>query len=255
MEKLKRLGMAVCFGLCGMLGAQAQTQVIAHRGFWKTPGSAQNSITSLRKAAEAKVYGSEFDVHITSDGTVVVNHDNNIAGYLIADTPYKTLKKTRLQNGESLSTLKNYLKEGKKLAGTQLILEIKRQRNKELEDLLTRKVVEMVNEMGMQKQVEYISFSLNVCEQLVKLAPGSVIAYVNGDIAPRDLKEKGITCIDYEYSVLFKHPEWIKEAHELGMTVNGWTADKDKDLKRLIQLKVDFITTNNPLRAKELAAE
>ena len=29
---------------------QAQTKVIAHRGFWKTPGSSQNSISSLLKA-------------------------------------------------------------------------------------------------------------------------------------------------------------------------------------------------------------
>ena len=46
------------------LSIQAQTQVIAHRGYWKAEGSAQNSLASLRKAAEAKVYGSEFDVQI-----------------------------------------------------------------------------------------------------------------------------------------------------------------------------------------------
>ena len=60
------------------LSIQAQTQVIAHRGYWKAEGSAQNSLASLRKAAEAKVYGSEFDVQMTADGIVVVNHDNTI---------------------------------------------------------------------------------------------------------------------------------------------------------------------------------
>lgn len=40
----------------------AQTRVIAHRGFWKTQGSAQNSITSLLKADSIGCYGSEFDV-------------------------------------------------------------------------------------------------------------------------------------------------------------------------------------------------
>ncbi len=29
---------------------QGQTKAIAHRGFWKTPGSSQNSITSLLKS-------------------------------------------------------------------------------------------------------------------------------------------------------------------------------------------------------------
>ena len=56
-------------------GVTAQTRVIAHRGYWTPAGSAQNSITSLYRASILGVYGSEFDVHITADGIVVVNHD------------------------------------------------------------------------------------------------------------------------------------------------------------------------------------
>lgn len=36
--------------------AMAQTQIIAHRGFWKTEGSAQNSIHALKGAQKLKVY-------------------------------------------------------------------------------------------------------------------------------------------------------------------------------------------------------
>ena len=43
---LKKMMMAsaLLMAACCM---QAQTKVIAHRGFWKTPGSSQNSISSL----------------------------------------------------------------------------------------------------------------------------------------------------------------------------------------------------------------
>ena len=75
---MKRIGLFVLAFLSCIIGLQAQTQIIAHRGFWKTDGSAQNSITALEKAAEAKLYGSEFDVLMTVDGTIVVNHDNSI---------------------------------------------------------------------------------------------------------------------------------------------------------------------------------
>ena len=44
--------------------------MIAHRGYWKTEGSAQNSISSLQNTHRIGVYGSEFDVHITRDGEV-----------------------------------------------------------------------------------------------------------------------------------------------------------------------------------------
>ena len=50
-----------------IIGIQAQTQVIAHRGFWKTEGSAQNSIAALEKAAEENLYGSEFDVQVRAE--------------------------------------------------------------------------------------------------------------------------------------------------------------------------------------------
>ena len=53
--KLSKLMMA--FAMCAVtLTGTAQTKVIAHRGYWKCEGSAQNSIASLTKAAEAKVY-------------------------------------------------------------------------------------------------------------------------------------------------------------------------------------------------------
>ena len=59
--KLKKLLFASAMSLaaCGILQAQ-NTQVIAHRGFWKTDGSAQNSIAALVKADSIHCYGSEF---------------------------------------------------------------------------------------------------------------------------------------------------------------------------------------------------
>ncbi len=234
------------------LAAQAQTQVIAHRGFWKTEGSAQNSIAALLKAAEAKVYGSEFDVQLTADGAVVVNHDATIGGLTIADAKFDQLKDLKLKNGETLPTLDSYLRAGQKLPGIRFILEIKPHKTKEQEERISKACVNMVREYGLEKQVEYISFSMNVCEQLVKLNPDAKVAYLEGDVAPKDIKAKGLTGIDYPYNALYQHPEWVKEAHELGLTVNAWTVNKEEDMKKLIGMKVDFITTDHPLEAKKL---
>ena len=248
---MKRTLISAIALLACIVGMQAQTQVIAHRGFWKTEGSAQNSIAALEKAAEEKLYGSEFDVQVTLDGKLIVNHDAKFQGFVIAETPYKQLKKIRLNNGEKLPNLKKYLKKGKKL-DIQLILEIKSHKSKEVEDKMAADIVKMVKKMGLEKQVEYIAFSLNVCEQLAKLTPESEIAYLNGDITPTELKKKGINGIDYHYNVIEKHPEWIKEAHDLGMKVNVWTVNKEDMMKKLIDRKVDYITTDQPLETKKL---
>lgn len=232
--------------------AQAQTQVIAHRGFWKTEGSAQNSITALQNASEAKVYGSEFDVQLTADGVVVVNHDDTVDGLVIGKTKYEKLKDLRLSNGERIPVLEDYLKAGKQLPGIRLILEIKPHKTKTQEDEIAASCIKMVKEYGMENRVEYISFSMNVCEQLVKLAPDAKIAYLNGDYAPKDIKAKGLSGIDYNYKVFYKHPEWVKEAQGLGLKVNVWTVNKEADMQKMIDMGVDYLTTDQVLKAKEM---
>lgn len=249
--KTKHVLMACACALFTLAG-QAQTQVIAHRGFWKTEHSAQNSITALNKAAENKLYGSEFDVQLTADGVVVVNHDDTIQGFTIGKTNYDNLKGLQLKNGEILPTLADYLQAGKKQAGIQLILEIKPHKTKEQEDQIAETTVKMVKEYGLEKQVEYISFSMNICEQLTKLTPNSAIAYLKSDVAPKELKAKGINGIDYHYKAIEKHPEWVNEAHELDMKVNVWTVNSLKDIQKIIDLKVDYITTDQPLEVTDL---
>lgn len=249
--KTKHVLMACACALFTLAG-QAQTQVIAHRGFWKTEHSAQNSITALNKAAENKLYGSEFDVQLTADGVVVVNHDDTIQGFTIGKTNYDNLKGLQLKNGEILPTVADYLQAGKKQAGIQLILEIKPHKTKEQEDQIAETTVKMVKEYGLEKQVEYISFSMNICEQLTKLTPNSAIAYLKSDVAPKELKAKGINGIDYHYKAIEKHPEWVNEAHELDMKVNVWTVNSLKDIQKMIDLKVDYITTDQPLEVTDL---
>ena len=60
--------------------AAAQPKVIAHRGYWTAPGSAQNSLSSFAKADSVGVYGSEIDVWLTADDRLIVNHDRVYKG-------------------------------------------------------------------------------------------------------------------------------------------------------------------------------
>ena len=98
-----------------------------------------------------------------------------------------------------MPTLQAYLEEGRKLKDLQLILEIKKNKNKEHEDQAVKTIVKMVKEHGNGKtNGNNISFSLNVCEQLVKATSGaSEIFYINGDLSPQEAKAKGFTGIDY----------------------------------------------------------
>lgn len=166
---LKKLLFAstLLFAACGTIRAQ---EVIAHRGFWKTDGSAQNSLAALVKADSIHCYGSEFDVWLTTD--------------------------------------------------------------------------------------KYITFSKHATREFIRLAPkGTPVYYLEGDLSPQELKEWGCAGPDYHFSVFRKHPEWIKECHDLNMKVNAWTVNETKEMEWLINQGVDFITTNEPVLLKDILKE
>lgn len=230
--------------LSALLGAQSK--VIAHRGYWKASNLPQNSVAALKAAQELGVYGSEFDVQRTLDGVLILNHDADIQGKIIADTPYKELKKIRLDNGERIPTLRKYLKVGKKEPSTRLIIELKPTKDLTLEKEIVRAALEEVNKVGVGDQVVYISFALGICEELKRQDPSVHVQYLKGDLSPQELYNKNISGLDYHYEVLRKYPLWIKQAKELGLSTNSWTVNDPKIVEILEKMGIDQVTTDIP---------
>jgi glycerophosphoryl diester phosphodiesterase len=224
----------------------AQTEVIAHRGYWKTDGSSQNSIRALVKADSIACYGSEFDVWLTADDVLVVNHDAVFKGVEIETSQSKDARAILLSNGENLPSLKQYLQAGKDCT-TRLVFELKPHKNRLQEAKAVIDGIMMVDRMGLNDRVEYITFSADALEEFIKYAPkGTPVYYLNGEKTPQELHKLGAAGMDYNIRVFKKHPEWIKECHDLGMKVNVWTVNKEEDMKWCIEQGVDFITTNEP---------
>jgi glycerophosphoryl diester phosphodiesterase len=233
--------------------AFSQTKIIAHRGYWDCTGSAQNSLASLNKAHEIKAYGAEFDVHLTKDGIAVINHDDSVQGMNIEESTYEQLKDIKLANGEKMPTLEQYLAQGKQNKGTQLILEIKPHKSKEAEDRAVTTVLALVKKHKAERITEYISFSVNICKELIRQAPKATVAYLKGDLSPEELKKMGFTGLDYHYKIMQLHPEWIKAAKDLGLSVNVWTVNDATTVKSLMDQGVDYITTDKPVEMAEVA--
>jgi len=221
--------------------------VIAHRGAWKHNGLPENSLASLNQAAAIGCHGSEFDVHLTKDDSLVVNHDKDFYGIDIESSTYQELLTKKHPNGEKIPTAEEYIREGMKQKKTKLIFEIKTAKaGKERTLQLTRMSVELVKKLGAQKWVEYICFDFDAGKLVHELDPKAKVAYLNGDLAPEDVKKAGYTGLDYHFSAFKKHPTWIKEAHQIGLTVNAWTVNDAAEMKNLLDQKVEYITTNEP---------
>lgn len=223
-----------------------KTQVIAHRGAFKAKNLPENSIAALQEAARLGCFASEFDVHINQDGTLIVYHDDDLNGSIIAETNFDELKNFKLSNGEPLPTLENYLIEGSKFPQMRLVLEVKKSMNDEMTLEAAKKSVELVQKLNLENQVDYITFDFEAGKLISGLNPNANIAYLEGDKTPQEAKNAGYKGLDYHYSVYINNPKWIQQAHDLGLTINSWTVNEEADMKWLIERNADFITTNEP---------
>jgi glycerophosphoryl diester phosphodiesterase len=230
----------------------SQTQIIAHRGFFQAqPPTTENSLQSLKNAQNLKIYGSEFDVRMSKDGILVINHDEHHAKMTIAETDFKDLRAVKLANGENLPTLEEYLGQGKKDRSLKLIVEIKPAQTPELENELVLKTLNVIKKMKLENQCEFISFSLHICKEIKKAEPKFKVQYLNGELSPAEIKKLGLDGIDYHYSIFAKNPTWIAEANSLGLITNAWTVNDEKVFQFLKEQKINFVTTNIPDQLKK----
>ena len=262
MKKTIAAGIAIMMTLAGtgqdaMAGEQAKgAQVIAHRGYWDTPLAVQNSRASLKNALELKVYGSETDVWLTSDGQLMANHDMTFNGVSIKDATADECRALTLANGEQMPSLIDFIEIIKASdSPTKLIIEIKDHGTDRQNQAAASAAVAAVKSAGVADKVEYISAAQAACLEIIADDPEAKVAYLTGGIAPAALKQQGYTGIDYHMNELRQNPQWVKEAHDLGMTVNVWTATSRPDINEMTRLGVDFVTTDAPLTAIEIKAD
>lgn len=229
-----------------LTASAAKPEVIAHRGYWDTEGSAQNSIRALVKADSINCFASEFDVWMTADSVLVVNHDPSINGVNIEHSPSSLVLAQTLANGEHVPTLEAYLAQAAKL-NTRIVCELKPHDSNSTELAAVKRIVALVNKYGLEDKVDYITFSANGFVNLIKESPkGTGVYFLNGNLVPAQIKFMKGAGIDYSLRAMKKHPEWIKECHDLGLKVNVWTVNKKEDMQWCIDNGVDFITTNDP---------
>jgi len=222
--------------------------VIAHRGAWKKNNLPENSLASLKHAIELKCAGSEFDVRMTADDSLVINHDPHFNNLEIEKTNYSDLLAFKLSNGEKLPTLREYIIAGtENNRSTRLFCEIKKsEMSKERGIKIAIKTVQLIQELKVLEMAVFISFDYNILKKIKELNPKASIQYLEDDKTFEQLKKDGISGADYYFPSFKDHPEWIKDAKKNNIDLNAWTVNDVADMDWLILNKFNFITTNEP---------
>lgn len=225
----------------------ADNPVVAHRGAWKTQNLPENSIASLKEAIRLGCTGSEFDVRMTIDDSLIINHDPHYTKLEIEKTTYAELAKMPLSNGEKLPTLREYILAGKENnTTTRLVCEIKPSASKERGKLIADKVLKLVKDLKAEAITVYISFDYDILKRIEEVKPDASTQHLNGDKSPDQILADKIDGIDYHFSVFKKNPDWAAAALKNKLILNAWTVNDEAEMKNLLNQKFEFITTNEP---------
>jgi glycerophosphoryl diester phosphodiesterase len=225
-----------------------QTKIIAHRGAWKEFNLPENSIASLAKAIELKCDGAEFDVRMTKDGVLVVNHDPVYFGDTIQTNTYAYLNRNKLANGEDLPTLEQYFLAGTKdKHKTALICEIKAAiLDKEQDEKATLETIALAKKLRIEKRIVYISFSKDILLWIKEKQPKATVLYLESDLTIDEVLQHHLNGINFNFGVFKKNNQLSEAAKKAGLMIGSWTVNELSDLTILQNQGVEWITTNHP---------
>jgi len=222
--------------------------VVAHRGAWKKNNFPANSIASLKEAIKLGCKGSEFDVVLTADDSLVICHDAKYNNRIIQDSKYSDLITLRLSNGERLPTLREYISAGKQNnTKTLLFCEFKNYGlSAARRQFMILKVLELASKLEAQKLMVYASFEYNLLKQIEILNPLASTLYLSGDTSPELLKLDKIKGACYNYPIFKSHLDWIGNAKTIGISIGAWTVNDNENINWFLKNDFDYIVTDEP---------
>ncbi len=225
--------------------------VIAHRGAWKNTGETENSLGSLREAIKLNCTGSELDIHLTADDSLVVYHNQSHHKMFIDSTNYEQLISIPLSNGEKVPTMREYLMEGMKQNQTKLIIDIKGAKSQARTKQIAVKALDLVKELGAEPWVEFLGSDLPSLEYL-RANCDLPVAFLGlwrkeiPEMHPDSVAKMGFRYIDYQDMHYKNHPDWIDSFKAAGLHLNVWVVNTEEDMNWFIEKQFDYITTDEP---------
>ena len=232
------------------LSQENKPLMIAHRGM--SGLELENTASAFVAAGQRSHFGIETDVHRTADGQFIIFHDDNtkrVAGdeMIVEKTCYETLRAIRLQDLDGkkgradliMPSLQEYIQICKKYE-KRAVLEHK---NHFPPDDIDR-IIDIIRREDYLDQVIFISFDLPNMICLRERLPQQPAQFLISEITDwlLDTLLKYHLDLDIRYNALT--PEYVELLHANGIKVNVWTVNAPEDAQRLMDMGVDFITTN-----------
>lgn len=231
------------------------SDVTAHRG--SAAYAPENTLASIGVSIDQMADYAEIDVHQTSDGTVVLLHDNDLkrttgVSGRIWDVTYDYVSTLDAGSwfsdefaGEKIPTLDEVIKiaDGK----INLNIEIK---SSNFEPSLTESVVKIIEENNFEDNCVVTSFNYSVLKKVKQLDPSIKTGLISSMIIGNFSLVSNADCMSLNHSFITKSK--VDEMHKNGIRVIAWTVNDKSTLKKMLEYGVDNIITDNPVLAREV---
>ena len=232
-----------------------EVQIIAHRG--GATLAPENTEEAFRNAARVGADWMECDVHRTTDGVLVIMHDDTVnrmtdgEGF-IKDMTWEQISALHLVNGERVMTFEEFVALAKE-EGMGILVELK---STAYYPGIEENALAIVKRAGYLEKTTFISFDWDVLEQLKELEPGVRVGPLYGryqmDVSNPRPPEAEIIAPMAEMVAI--NPWIITRAHAAGRQVWVWFGMWDKPImyRLMLGLGVDGIIVNDPVAAIQL---
>ncbi len=247
----------------GMGGDLIKTLIWAHRG--ASAYAPENTMEAFALAHKMGADGLELDIHLTSDGHVVVAHDETLERCSngrgkIHDYTLEELKKLDFSGGKpgfsgiKIPTLEEVL-DFARSASLAVNIEIKSEHV--LYEGIEAKAKNLVAAAGMKERVIYSSFNhyslmiLRSCEPAAPIGLLYMEAMVDPYVYALHLNANAI----HPYYPTLRVPQVIGGCKGRGLRINAWTVDHPEHIGWLLKEEIDGIITNKPDIAVALRKE
>ncbi|MEW6227216.1 MAG: glycerophosphodiester phosphodiesterase [Bacillota bacterium] len=232
----------------------AKPLILGHRG--ASDVAPENTLAAFQAGLDVGVDGFELDVQLSSDGELVVIHDERAdrttsgKGW-VKDMTLAELKKLDAGSwfnpkfaGERIPTLGEVLE---LVADRCALINVEIKSGVVLYPGIEAKIISLLKKFhAIDKTVlsSFNHFSLRTAK-VIDPAVKTGVLYMEGLVDPW-VYAKQVPADALHPAFYAVVPEIVKGAHAGGLTVNTWTVDKPDDMRRMIACGVDAVITNCP---------
>ncbi|MBA2541081.1 MAG: glycerophosphodiester phosphodiesterase [Deltaproteobacteria bacterium] len=231
-------------------GRGARPRVWAHRG--ASALAPENTMRAFELAVSGGADGLEFDVRLDSEGNVIVFHDDTLDRLVgrpgaIADLSAAERAALRVR-GEPIPLLAEVLDAFE----LELDIEIKSERVGRADDVVAGVAKVLAGSRRLDRMM-VSSFDPVVLLQLHHRIPEIALAYIFHQdqtlVARTGLVGRAIGASLVHPQHTLCTAKRVKTWHTAGLPINAWTVDDPAELRRLAEIGVDGVFSNDPAAA------